>query len=338
MKRNLHLRFTLHASRYTISSVITTVTLNPALDLTLAVDDFVTDDSNRVIAARKDPGGKGFNVSRMVKRLGYPTTAVGFLGGASGQEIIRHLKAEHIYVWHVDIAHETRVNVTISKRSTGLQTRFNQSGPLIRTEEWQALCALLCQLADNALYLVLSGSLPQGLPDDTYACIIRMLRKINPALRVVVDADGPVLAAAARERPFLIKPNLHEFNRYMGTRLEANAADRDFMPVLRRLQKKGPEAILLSLGKRGCLLLYQGCLYRGTGPAAVRVRSTVGAGDSLLAGFLTGLARRKSVEYSLKLALACATAAVVGQGTQLGRWPNVQKYLNKSKVQKLKLG
>lgn len=311
--------------------MISTLTLNPALDLTLEVKRFSPDDSIRVSSARKDPGGKGFNVSRVVKRLGYPTAAIGFLGGQAGQEVIQRLGAEGIYVWHIPTRAETRVNVTISQGGGRGQIKLNQRGPYIRRSEWQAMCALLTEVLDHAQVWVLSGSLPPGLPSDTYAKLIRMARKINSKLKVAVDADGPALAAAVKQRPYLVKPNIHELNRLMGTQLNAASGWHDLTLVAQKLRRRGPRCVLLSLGGRGALWASPQGVLRCAAPP-VKVRSSVGAGDSLLAGFVTGLAQNRNETAALRLGMACAAATVMQSGTQLASAPEIRRLLSRIKI------
>lgn len=313
--------------------MITTVTLNPALDLTLSVSQIKTDDSNRVHAVRKDPGGKGFNVSRIVKRLGYPTTAIGLLGGPDGAEVLDLLKREGIYVWHVPIVGVTRVNVTVTDRN-GVQTKFNEKGPHIKHDEFKALSSLLGQVMDNAKILVLSGSLPPGLPDGTYAPLIRLARASNSKLKVVMDADGEALHHAIKARPFLIKPNVYELNRLLGTAFTESTPSASLLLPLRRLIERGPEAVLLSLGSRGILYVDAVQAYQAAAPK-VPVRTTVGAGDSLLAGFVTGLAKGAPVSECLQLGLACAGATVQQRGTQLAALRDIKKLLPKIVVSKI---
>ena len=311
--------------------MITTLTLNPALDLTLTVDQFVADDSNRVSAARKDPGGKGFNVSRVVRRLGYPTTAIGFLGGHAGQEVMQYLKDEGIYVWHIPTQAETRVNVTISNVASAQQTKFNQKGPRILKSEWSAMVNLLMQVIDHASVLVLSGSLPPGLPDDIYASLVEQAKKLNPTLKIVVDADGPALKHAVEARPFLIKPNLYELNRLMDTQLTTTTSDAEILVVLQKLRRRGPEAVLLSMGAAGVMYVSKNGVLRAQAPRT-KVRTTVGAGDSLLAGFVTGLARHQSETEALRLGLACAGATLSQPGTHLAQPADVRRLLKRIEI------
>jgi fructose-1-phosphate kinase PfkB-like protein len=202
--------------------------------------------------------------------------------------------------------------------------------------EWRALVQMLAQLSDNADFLVLSGSLPPGLASHTYARLMRYLRKANPKLRLAVDADGPPLSAVLNECPFLIKPNLSEFGRLINKRLTLKTPDTVIIEEATKLCRQGKSRqILVSMGARGCILVASDGVYKGQAPVFNKISTTVGAGDSLLAGYLAGLDQKQSSERSLQVGLGCAAATVAAEGTKLGSKNDIIKYIKKSIIKKI---
>lgn len=288
--------------------MIYTLTLNPSLDYHLHAPHLTLGTTNR--AAREDLtfGGKGINVSVVLTRLGVPNVALGFVAGFTGDELCARLSDTGII--HDIIRLEggmTRVNV---KLHAGEETEINTSGPVIPSEAMEALMHKLGDL-NGGDTLVLSGSIPPALPRDAYAAI--MARVAGKGIRCVVDAEGEVLTATLLHRPFLIKPNLRELSALVGKEL---ITDEDILSAARDLQTRGARNVLVSLGGRGAILLDEDggrCVCPALGGASV---STVGAGDSMVAGFLAGLPEGYDSALRLGLAAGGATACTEGLGTR----------------------
>ncbi len=304
--------------------MIYTITLNPALDHSMEVDELRLDDANRVRSECLYAGGKGIDVSRAIRRLGGDSLALGFIGGHNGQILVDLLKREGITPYFTPIAGETRRNLIISASRHGTQTLLHARGPTVTAEEWRGFLGHLRLLDLRDAFVVLGGSLPRGVPADAYREIVSLVQ--GRGARAVLDADGPCLKAGLRAKPFAIKPNLHELRRATGRRLETEAEIRT---AAKGLNRSGVAVVIVSLGRRG-LLVVAGeprgpqTTIRAV-PPAVKVRSRVGAGDSTVAGFLVSFAGGKPLEDCVRAATAAGTAATLAPGNQLCRLADVQR-------------
>ena len=306
--------------------MIFTVTLNPAVDLYLSVSRLTVEDVNRVLWFRRDPGGKGINVSRVIRELGGKSIAFCLLGGTTGEEIFRHLNAKGIWVERIPIKGITRTNITIKEERTGRIIKLNEKGPPLIQRQLRICLSRLERLVQKGDYVALCGSLPPGAPLETYALFIRRLRARGA--KVLLDTDGEPFRQGLRETPSFIKPNLFEFSRLVRGPLRSR---RERLSACRRFLRMGMEGILLSMGKEGALLVSREGSWFSKTPS-VRVDSTIGAGDSLVGGFLLGLSRGKNLVESLRLGMACGTAAVVTPATELCHKEDVQKFLRKMAI------
>lgn len=260
--------------------MIYTVTFNPALDYTLELDNLTAGSVNRVKNAELTPGGKGINVSIVLKNLGLRNKVLGFIAGFTGLEIENSLqKAGH----STDFVHLksglTRINVKLVDRET---TDINAPGPEITGADLKNFYEKLETLKKGDI-LVLSGAVPPCLPDFTYALIMEKLEKSG--VKIVVDAAGQLLLKALSCRPFLVKPNIDELEQLFSIHIETKA---ELIKYALELRNMGAENALVSLGPAGAILAgSDGCVYECAAPSG-QPRSTVGAGDSMVAGFLYG--------------------------------------------------
>lgn len=289
--------------------MIHTLTANPALDLTYRVEEIAFDDTVRADEVLRAAGGKGINVSRVVRRLAHATVAMGFLGGRTGEEVRERLEGESVRTWFTHTAGETRTNAIVQD-AAGHQIRVSGPGAAVSPEEVEQLVQSLFDLRAPDV-LALSGSLLPGMPEDFYATITRRAR--GDGVRVAVDADGPELATALAAGASVIKPNRYELERLtgqpVGTREDAARAAR---PLLGH----GLEAVLCSLGAQGAVLVTEECTLHAFAPR-VEVDSAVGAGDAMLAGALVALVDRRPWDQVLRLGVACGTATALTPGTEL---------------------
>jgi len=308
--------------------MIYTITLNPALDHYLEVDEFREDDANRVRAERLYAGGKGIDVSRAIRHLGGESMALGFIGGHNGRVMVDLLKAEGVTTYFTPIAQETRRNLIVST-PRGTQTLFNTRGPVVSAEEWRSFLTHLQALELQGAYVVLGGSLPRGVPADAYEQIVRLVQ--GRGARAVLDADGRALEAGLRAKPFAIKPNVNELRRVIRRPLRT---ERAILRAAAMLNGKGVEVVIVSRGHRGLLLVSPTERYRAV-PPRVKVRSTIGAGDSTVAGFVFTHAGGKTLEECARYATAAGTAATLEPGTELCRLSHVQRLLPRVKVERL---
>lgn len=306
--------------------MIYTITLNPALDHYMETDDLRVDDANRVRAECLFAGGKGIDVSRAIRHLGADSMALGFIGGHNGQILVDMLKDEGVTPYFTPIAQETRRDIIISHARGAGQTLLNARGPAITAEEWRSFLTHLRMLDLRHSYVVLGGSLPRGLPIDAYRQIVTLVQR-QGAL-AILDADGPCLREGLKAKPFAVKPNLNELRRVTKRVL---ATDEQIRAAATTLNKQGVAIVIVSLGRRG-LLVISGTECLRAMPPTVKVRSTVGAGDSTVAGFVFCHAAGKSLEDCARFATAAGTAATLAPGNQLCRAKDVQRLLPNVKV------
>ena len=287
--------------------MIYTVTLNPAIDYVVSLDkELRTGTINRNQAEDFQFGGKGVNVSNVLRALGMKTAALGFVAGFTGDALERGLWEMGLETDFVHAASGmTRINVKIK---AGEETEINGIGPMIRSDELEMLFGKLDMIAAGDV-LVLSGSIPSCLPDDTYEQIMRRLD--GHRVRIVVDASGKLLMRTLAYHPFLIKPNHHELGEIFGRPLET---DEEIVGCARRLQTMGARNVLVSMAGDGALLLDgTGNTYR-TGCPKGKVVNSVGAGDSMVAGFLAGYLRTGDYAQALRLGIAAGSATAFSLG------------------------
>ena len=287
--------------------MIVTLTPNPSLDRTIAIDDLRRGEVLRATSSRLDPGGKGVNVSRVLAAHGIPTLAVIPAGGSEGAQLADLLAPSGVPVVSVPLSSRTRSNVALVEPD-GTTTKVNEPGPELIGTETAAMLERLVSFARSADWVVLSGSLPRGVPDDFYAQIITRVHDIGH--RVAVDTSGAALRAAIAAAPDLIKPNADELAELTGVELRTWA---DVVEQADKLCTEGVGTVLVSLGAHGALLVDSTGVTRAYSPP-VEVRSTVGAGDSTLAGFLAAGADGPE---ALRTAVAFGTAAVTLPGSAM---------------------
>ena len=260
--------------------MIYTVTFNPSIDYIVRLENFTVGEINRVNYEQILPGGKGINVSIVLKNLGHDSTALGFLAGFTGvamQQMLHSFGVTDDFV-RLDEGF-SRINVKIKAES---ETEINGQGPVITEEAQRALFAKLDRLTSGDT-LVLAGSIPNTLPDDIYERIMEHLE--GRGIRIVVDATKNLLRRVLKYRPFLIKPNNHELGEMFGVELKT---DDDIIFHAKKLQEEGATNVLISMAGDGAILLTsEGVFYRSAAPKGTLVNS-VGAGDSMVAGFLAG--------------------------------------------------
>ncbi len=314
--------------------MIATVTLNPSLDLTVAVDRLVVDDVIRMKEIRKDPGGKGINVSRVVNTLGGATIAYGFIGGHEGGALSVLLAEEGILTSFIAIEGDTRINVIISERETGTQTRINAEGPRVKVEDLDRLRSRLWKMGGlycAAQFMVFAGSIPPGLPRTTYRDLIEEARERG--IKPVLDTDGEALKQGVKAKPYMIKPNTYELERLVGRELR-NAGDQEIIQAAREVQATGVEVVAVTRGKRRAVLVTPERVYLGT-PPQVKTVSAVGAGDSFLAAFLLAILQGKGFGEAFKWGLAAGSATAMTPGTELLRVEDFQSLLEEARVEEV---
>lgn len=286
--------------------MIYTLTMNPCLDLAMKVDDLALAKLNIAAKAVTHPGGKGINVSLVLKRLGIDNVALGFLGGKTGATILSEVQKEGIRPDFVIIQEENRVNIKI-RQNDGTTTEINSQGPVVTSAELIEIYRKLDQI-DDGDYLVMSGSVPPTIPHTIYAEIMQYIS--FKKIRVIVDSRNDLLKNTLPYHPFLIKPNLLELAELFGFELDEHGRmnEENIRDCLNELIDMGAMNVLLSLGVDGAIFYsYDRQLYYQKAPKG-HVESTVGAGDSLIAGFLAAYAQNEDIVQALKLGVACGSA------------------------------
>ena len=285
--------------------MIYTVTFNPSLDYIVSVEDFKLGMTNRTATEHMLPGGKGINVSIVLRQLGLDNTALGFVAGFTGEEIIRNLKEYGIQADFIRMpAGISRINVKM-KNIDG--TEINGMGPEISPDKMDQLMAQLEQLSQGDV-LVLAGSIPKSMPDDIYRLILKRME--SKKIMAVVDATGDLLMNVLPYHPFLIKPNNHE----LGELFDVSITTREqVVPYAKKLQERGAANVLVSMGGQGAVLVSEtGEVYMAEAPAG-ELKNSVGAGDSMVAGFVTGWITRRDYEYAFRMGVSTGSASAFSE-------------------------
>ena len=302
---------------------ILTLTMNPALDVCTSIDKVVPTHKLRCAGAITHPGGGGINVARVLHRLGSDCQALYLAGGPTGKALQRLLDREQVCQQVIEIAGETRESFSVHEISSGLDYRFVLPGPTVQGHEWQAGLAHFAGLDPAPRYLVVSGGLPPGAPDDLYARLARLARQRGSLL--VLDTSGPPLAAALAEGVHLVKPSLRELRDLSGLSL---ATPTEWRRAARHIVESGQAQIVaLSLGEDGALLVTADTVLSAQG-VRVPVASTIGAGDSFVGGLVWALAQGRSLEQALRQGMAAGAAALLSSGTALCAAADVERLLD----------
>lgn len=278
--------------------MIYTVTLNPSIDFIVRIDQLNLGSVNRMVSDDKFAGGKGINVSRVLQRLGVGNTATGFLGGFTGHFIENSLKNEGIETAFVKVDQDTRINVKIKSQE---ETEINGQGPMISQEQLESLKAKLSQLTSDDT-VVFAGSAPANLGNAVYKELIPLVRKSGA--QVVCDFEGQPLLDALANNPLLVKPNNHELEAIFGVPLNSL---NDVETYARRILEMGAQHVLISMAGDGALLVTEEATYFAK-PIKGQVKNSVGAGDSMVAGFTGEFVKSKDPVEALKWGVACGTA------------------------------
>lgn len=285
--------------------MIYTVTFNPSLDYIVSIDDFQLGKTNRTVSERMLPGGKGLNVSTVLQNLGIENTALGFTAGFVGEELKRLARQTGYLCDFIDIREGvSRINVKM-KDFDG--TEINGMGPVIDSEALDQLMKKLEQLGEGDT-LVLAGNIPAGMPKTIYSDLLKHFS--GRGIRFVVDATGELLRNVLEYRPFLIKPNNHELGELFGVTLEEK---EDVIPYAKKLQEQGAKNVLVSMAEKGAVLLDEnGAVHLLDTPKGTLVNA-VGAGDSMVAGFLAGLEEKRDYFHAMKMAVAAGSASAFSE-------------------------
>jgi 6-phosphofructokinase 2 len=291
---------------------VVTLTMNPAIDLSVAVDRVTPFHKLRASENRRDPGGGGINVARVLKRLGADVTAVYPAGGTLGLLLRELVEKEGISQITIPIATETREDFTVNERETGFQYRFVVPGPSLAEPEWRACLSCFAALEARARFVVCSGSLPPGVPDDFYRCVVETAR--GAGRRMVVDSSGAALKWALEAGVYLVKLSASELSELFGVPFDIRA---DQIKACRALiEQERAEVVALTLAEQGAILMTRERVLRARA-LPIEPRSVVGAGDSFLGAMIWALTCGHTLDDAFRYGIAGGSAALLMPGTEL---------------------
>ncbi len=285
--------------------MIYTVTFNPSLDYIVGIEKLNLGEVNRAVEEHILPGGKGINVSIVLTNLGIDNTALGFTAGFTGREITREIHGFGCKTDFIEIADGmSRINVKVHEK---IETELNGLGPDITEEHVRKLFDKLNNLTEDDV-LVLAGSIPNSMPDSIYADILKYVS--DKKVKVVVDATKELLVNVLEYKPFLIKPNNHELGEIFGIKLTSKA---EVLEYAKRLQQKGARNVLVSMAGDGAVFVSEnGETYSSEAPKGKLINS-VGAGDSMVAGFVAGYMEKREFEYAFKMGISAGSASAFSE-------------------------
>ena len=309
--------------------MISTVTLNPALDKTVYVPKFTCNGTNRVTKVEVDAGGKGINCARMLMELGVETKAVAFLGGHAGDYIRMVMDRAGIPLVSVSTTRPTRTCIAVEEATGAPPTTLNERGGPIEHSELVELLEMAKNVARESDYMVFGGSVPLGVNPDIHNALIQIAR--GGGAKAVLDADGDALREGLKAKPFMIKPNREEAEQALGKEFGSKS---DVARGALAFAEMGIELVVISLGQQGAIACYEGWIYDVI-PPEVKCISTIGSGDSLIAGVLCGLLDGAGIEDALKLGCAAGAATAMSNGADIGHKSDVDAILPQVKISRL---
>ena len=290
--------------------MIYTVTLNPAIDKTVVVESFTAGSVNRIVSVREDAGGKGVNVSKCLQKLGADTVAVLVLAGTTGKRLSAMLEDMRLPMLPITAEGENRTNLKIIDPVNHTNTDINEPGPRLDEALLESIKEEMGKRAEKGDIVVLSGSLPKGVDAGLYARWTEFFQ--NRGVSVILDADGEPMRKGIAAVPYMIKPNNDELAVLLG---KASLTMEEMVREAKRLVETGIEEVVVSLGGKGALFASKEGCYHANGPK-VTVKSTVGAGDSVVAAMAYGKMKKLGRQEKIRLAVAMGTASVMQDGSQ----------------------
>lgn len=303
--------------------MIYTVTFNPSIDYVIKVENFTAGTVNRVVNENKYAGGKGINVSRVLNNLGIKSRALGFIGGFTGQFIESFLQKEEIYTDFIQVNGDTRINVKLSSNE---ETEINGSGPNISDEDLDKLFEKIDTLNSEDI-LVLAGNVQKSLQRNIYSQIQEKVK--DKEIKVIVDTTGEALISTLKHKPFLIKPNNHELGEIFDIEIHKK---EDIIKYSQRLREMGAQNVIISMAGEGALLICSEGVYHASAPKGI-VKNSVGAGDSLIAGFIASYSKTSNITEAFKYGVASGSATAFSM--DLCKREEVEKLLVQVKITKL---
>lgn len=310
-------------------SKIITLTLNPSLDKTFNLDNFRKGKVNRADGYRIDAGGKGINVSRALSNFNTENTALGIIGGESGALLEKLLIKENVECDFLKVDGQTRTNYKIFDAASGDTTDINEPGIRMNPAQHDAFFEKYRTHLKNAGFAVLAGSIPPDTEPDIYKTLIEEAKKYG--VKVILDAEGEKLGEGIKAQPFAIKPNIHEFEDLCGKSMKSQA---DILNGIREIQKSGIELVVVSMGGDGAIFMQGNIAYRTIAPKVAR-KSTVGCGDSVVAGLVYSLANGFDLKKTAMFSAACGSVTATKDGTNMCTLDEVNAFCNNIPIDRI---
>lgn len=301
---------------------VVTLTINPALDKSAKVAELVPYDKLDCLDITYHPGGGGINISRVLHRLAIESHCIFPYGGKTGEHLIELLQDEHVSVYSTPISIWTRENFAVFENKTNLQYRFGMPTSSFDEEELENLERLVYQQVASDDIFVISGSLPKGLPTDYYSKIIQNLKASG--VKIIVDTSGPVFSEVLKNELFLIKPNQKELARLAGKESLSKEERETF--AMKLVTDKIAKYIVVSLGKDGAFMAHKDGIEYVAAPE-ISLKSTIGAGDSMVAGLIYAIVKNESPKNMLRWGVACGVSATLSEGSDLAHKADIDEVL-----------
>jgi len=304
--------------------MIITLTINPCIDTSSSVKQVVPENKLRCRSPFYEPGGGGINVSRAIKRLGGESLALCTSGGLYGEMLQKLLANEKVNYEPILIKESTRENIVVEEELSENQYRFNMPGPHLEEQEWEMCLDKLSSLMSKDDYIVASGSLPPGVPDDFYARLAHIAN--HKEARIIVDTSGEALHLAARSGVYLLKPNVRELQEL--TKIQINNESDLKKAAMKFVEEEQCEVVIVSLGAGGALMVSKDG-YEHFRTPTVPIRSKVGAGDSMVGGMIFSLEQGKTLRESVLFGISAGAAAVMNPQRELCRLSDTEELFKK---------
>lgn len=307
--------------------MLVTVTLNPSLDRLIYVKNLLPNDTNRILAIEEDAGGKGVNVARVFNRLEGEVTATGFLGGRAGSYVARVLEDEGVNCDFTRIALDTRTNWAIQEEDGSPPTALNSPGPEILPDELEDFTRKLETLSKKSSYVAFCGSVPRGVPKDIYQTLTKTV--VQNGCKVVLDADEDALRHGIQSQPYLVKPNEYEASRLLGQPVQTieQAAQ-----AARKIHQMGVEYVIVSMGADGAVAASAEAVVLAVPPRVTTV-STIGSGDSMVAGFLSVMLKQGGdLDEAMRWGTAAGAATAMTDGSDIGNAAQIRELLDRVEI------
>lgn len=310
--------------------MIGTVTLNPAIDVILEVNNLKINHYNKVLNAHTTSGGKGINVSKAVRGCGRETIAIGFLGGGRGRMIEEELRGLGITTnfWHIE--EKTRSNTIISDKKTGQHTLLSETGPKITDYDLEMLKSIFYRVMSQCTVVTLSGSLPRGVPVNIYGDLISIAKERE--VKTILNTSGEQFIKGLEKRPFLAKPDLRESNRVFGIKIDK---EKDAIKAAKEVVQRGAEIGVVSLQNEKDVIATQDEIWFAESTYH-KIVNVIGAGDALIAGFAVALSEEgKNLKEAIEFSMACALASALSEEEEFSSREEVEKCLQCVNVKRL---